>query len=149
MAIFRKQKKSINRYWTILMKPIRLLSTLGLLLICFGGAYYFLIHKPSADALRKAQQAQKQEEILKTRLEHAQTLIYLHQYPEAEKEYSKLLKENPQSSSVKADLARLFYYQGEQDKALNLLKQIPAYQRDEKTKLLMADLDLSLKHYVE
>lgn len=81
------------------------------------------------------------------RLEYARLLSNLHRYDESLIQLNKLLVEKPDSPIVKIEIAQVFYYQGKNKEALQLLEKIPQEDIDDKTKLLMADVYLALKEY--
>lgn len=135
------------------MKWSRVLSYFCLFFICAGGIYYFFIYKPFIDKIskdiNKAQVLEKTEKTWETQLKHAQMLSYLRQYVKAELKYRMLLNSKPNSNIVKVELAKILYYQGMYEEALNFLNQIPEAQKDEKVKLLIADIDIGLERYAE
>ncbi|QLH36681.1 MAG: tetratricopeptide repeat protein [Parachlamydiaceae bacterium] len=81
------------------------------------------------------------------RLEYARLLSNLHRYEEALTQLNKLLKEKPDSSLVLIEVAKIYYYEGKNIEALQILEKLPAKDVDNKTKLLMADINLALKKY--
>jgi thioredoxin-like negative regulator of GroEL len=134
------------------MQWIKPLSYILLFLILMGVIYGFFYWSNFHAEKRKNNLTNSQERAdanWNARLEHARLLTYRHQYDEAENIFRTLLNLRPDSIAVKVDLASLLYYQGKDQEALDLLNQIPAEQRDHQVKLLIADIQLSLKHYAE
>lgn len=81
------------------------------------------------------------------RLEYARLLKNLQRYNESYDQYQRLLKEKPDSSQIKIELAEILYYKGKKREALESLEEIPQNQLDEKSLLLMAEIYQSLKEY--
>ncbi|MDP1881112.1 MAG: tetratricopeptide repeat protein [Parachlamydiaceae bacterium] len=126
----------------------RALSCFCLLILLLGVLYYLLIFKPSEIEKRKHLHAvTKKEEVWNAKLEHAMMLSYQHHYEDAEQEFRFMLKQDPESITVKENLAFILFYQKKDQEALNLLEQIPTNKRNWKMNLLLADIYLSLKDY--
>ena len=81
------------------------------------------------------------------RWELARILSYTKKYAESVAEYEKLLAERPDLAEARAEMARVLFWNGEPEKAANLLQSIPADSMDEATNLLLADLLVSQKSY--
>lgn len=81
------------------------------------------------------------------RLEYARLLSNLHRYDESLIQLRKLLAEKTDSTAVQIEIAQVFYYQGKNEDALQMLERIPAKDISDKARLLMADIYLALKDY--
>lgn len=134
------------------MKWIKTLSYILLFFLFIGAIYGFFYYSNFKAEKRQSHLNNNQANLdakWNAQLEHARLLTYLHHYDEAEVAFRKLLELRPDSIAVKVDLASLLYYQGRYQEALDLLDQIPPEYREDKTKLLVADIQLALKHYAE
>lgn len=81
------------------------------------------------------------------RLEYARLLSNMKRYDESLIQLRMLLAKKPNSASVQIEIAKVFYYQGKSEEALEMLEKIPDKDIDDKTRLLMADIYLSLHKY--
>ncbi|MBF0100455.1 MAG: tetratricopeptide repeat protein [Desulfobacterales bacterium] len=125
----------------------------GLMLILFSD----YINSPSIiEAQENLAQNQNQnqypflnEEIpdWKARWELAKVLSYLKRYKESIFEYEKLLKEKPDLIEAKCEMANVLFWNGEQDKAIAVFRQIPEEKLDDKSKLFIADAYVAQKNY--
>lgn len=84
-----------------------------------------------------------------TRLEYARVLSYLKKYDESIEEYQKILKDNPNLTAAKIELAKVYYYQGNLDKALQLINELPKKDLTPEISLMIADTLLTKKNYDE
>lgn len=82
-----------------------------------------------------------------TRLEYARVLSNLKRYDESLLQYHKLLDEKPNAVVVRIEIARVLYYQGNNEEALELLENISSRDLDDKSLVLMGDIYLVLKDY--
>lgn len=83
------------------------------------------------------------------RWELARVLSYAKLYDESINEYEKLLRKRPDLTEAKLELANVFFWKGNPDRAIRLLKQVPQKEMTEETKVLMADLLVAQKDYAE
>ena len=83
------------------------------------------------------------------RLELARILSYMKRYDESIAEYEKVLKEKPDMLAAKAELARVFFWSGQTDKAFKMLQPIPLEDLDDQSRQVMADLYTARKNYAQ
>uniref|UniRef100_A0A7C4MS99 Tetratricopeptide repeat protein n=1 Tax=Desulfatirhabdium butyrativorans TaxID=340467 RepID=A0A7C4MS99_9BACT len=81
------------------------------------------------------------------RWELARILSYVKQYPESLREYERVLSERPDLWEAKVEMAHVLHWAGQSKKALDLLETTTEDQRDEATRLLMAELYVMQKAY--
>jgi tetratricopeptide (TPR) repeat protein len=81
------------------------------------------------------------------RLELARLLSYMKNYHESLKEYEQVLREKPDLVEAKMEMARVLFWSGQQQKAFNLLKDIPREKMDDETRKVLADLYAAQKKY--
>ena len=81
------------------------------------------------------------------RWELARALSYAKRHDESVTEYQKLLKERPDLSQARIEMANVLFWQGKKQEALSILESVSTRHIDDSSKLLMADLYLSQKDY--
>lgn len=81
------------------------------------------------------------------RWELARTLGYAKRYEESVAEYKKLLKEKPDLSKARIEMAKILFWQKKDREALAVLEGMGPRQLDVDSVLLMADLYRSRKSY--
>lgn len=81
------------------------------------------------------------------RWELAKVLSNVKRYDESILEYRKLLREKPELSKARVELANVFYWKGDREKALETLEKVPPKDVDEGGRLLMADIYVANKDY--
>lgn len=81
------------------------------------------------------------------RWELARVLSYAKRYDESITEYRKVLKEKPDLVDAKVELAKVFFWKGDDKAAIKTLEQIPPKNITGDTKVLMADLFVTQKDY--
>lgn len=81
------------------------------------------------------------------RLELARLLSYVKRYDESLAEYQKVLKEKPDLVDARLEMAAVLYWSGHAGEALNLLEQTPPEQLNADSRLLLADIYVTQKHY--
>ncbi len=83
------------------------------------------------------------------RLELARILSYLKRYDESIAEYEKVLKEKPEALSAKVELARVFFWSGQTEKAFRILQPIPPEDLDDQSRQVLAELYTARKDYTQ
>ena len=83
------------------------------------------------------------------RLELARVLSYVKRYDESIAEYQKLLKEKPDLTEAKIEMARVLFWKGDQQGAASILQQLPPADITGETKVLLADLLVAQKDYAK
>ncbi|MDZ7831946.1 MAG: tetratricopeptide repeat protein [Desulfobacterales bacterium] len=83
------------------------------------------------------------------RWELARVLSYVKRYEASIAEYKKVLKEKPDLTEAKLEMAKVLFWDGEQKKALGILEQISPKTIPGETKVLMADLFVAQKDYAK
>ncbi len=83
----------------------------------------------------------------KTRLEYARLLSYMKKFNESAAEYKKLLAEKPDSTQVKIELAKIYYYQHEYAQALAVVNEIPNEAITSEMQVILADILVAQKDY--
>ncbi|WP_027183311.1 tetratricopeptide repeat protein [Desulfovibrio inopinatus] len=81
------------------------------------------------------------------RLELARLLSYSKRYDEAIAEYKMLLKDTPDDFTVQAELARVYYWKGDETRALTMLRALPQTALDTESALVLADIYAATKQY--
>ncbi len=81
------------------------------------------------------------------RWELARVLSYADKYDESIAEYLKLLKEKPDLSEARVELANVWFWKGNREKAIEILEKIPPKEVDEDSRLLMAEIYVAKKAY--
>lgn len=99
--------------------------------------------EPSASAIGKAEEVPDWV----ARWELARALSYAKRYDDSITEYKKLLKEKPGLVKAKAEMAKVFLWQGKKQEAASILETIEPGQTDDESKLILADLYASRKSY--
>ncbi len=74
------------------------------------------------------------------RLELARLLSYAGKYGESTAEYEKVLAARPDDPAVSAELARVYFWDGKRDKAMEILSALPKDRLDPESGALLADL---------
>lgn len=87
------------------------------------------------------------DEEWKTRLAYARVLSYAKKFDKSEIEYQKLLKEKPDSITVKVELAKIYFYEKKYEEANALIAQIPVDQFPEGEETILADIAVIEKDY--
>jgi thioredoxin-like negative regulator of GroEL len=83
------------------------------------------------------------------RLELARILSYMKRYDESISEYEKVLQEKPDVPAARAELARVFFWNGQTDKAFKILQPIPLEDLDDQSRQVLADLYTARKDYAQ
>ena len=83
----------------------------------------------------------------KTRLEYARVLSYQKKYDESLAEYEKLLQTHPDHAEIKIDMAKVYYYQHQDEKALEIFNQLDSKDLTPELDLLRGDIYLAKKDY--
>jgi len=83
----------------------------------------------------------------KARWELARLLSYVKRYEESLAEYGKVLKERPDLLEAKLEMATVYAWKGQPDKAFEILGPIPLERIPEDKKVLVADLYTARKEY--
>ncbi len=83
------------------------------------------------------------------RLELARILSYMKRYDESISEYEKVLKEKPDALSAKVELARVFFWSGQTEKAFRMLQPIPLEALDDQSRQVLAELYTARKDYTQ
>jgi tetratricopeptide (TPR) repeat protein len=83
----------------------------------------------------------------KARWELARLLSYAKRYEESLAEYAKVLKERPDLLEAKVEMATVYTWKGQPDKAFEILSRIPLEQIPEDKRVLVADLYTARKEY--
>ena len=81
------------------------------------------------------------------RLDLARSLSYMKQYNESIQQYQKLLEIDPSSAIARRELAAVFFYSGNEKRALEEFSQVSDKDRDDKTWLVIADICLKQENY--
>ena len=81
------------------------------------------------------------------RLELARLLSYLKKYDESVAEYSKVLKEKPDSVEARMELGQVLFWSGKPDEALQALEQVPPDKLNDQARSVLADLYRAQKKY--
>ncbi len=81
------------------------------------------------------------------RWELARLLSYSEKYDASVREYQRLLQEKPELTDARVELANVFYWKGEKDKALEILEKISPKEVKEEERLLMANIYVANKEY--
>lgn len=81
------------------------------------------------------------------RWELARLLSYAQKYDASILEYQKLLQDKPELSDARVELAHVFFWKGEKDKAMEILEAIPPEDVNEEERLLMANIYAANKEY--
>ncbi|MDP1879745.1 MAG: tetratricopeptide repeat protein [Parachlamydiaceae bacterium] len=128
------------------------------LIILYGFIIYFAWLQRLAMAVEPGPQPsfEQQQDILNTedeindweaRLELARVLSYLKRYDDSLKEYQILIEKKPDSLIVKKELAKVLFYQGKTDQALEELLNISPENLDDATWIVLADIYRKNKNY--
>lgn len=83
------------------------------------------------------------------RWELARVLSYVRRYDESIEEYGKVLKEKPGLTEARIEMAKVFFWKGDQKAAAGILEKVPAKDITGDTKVLMADLLVAQKDYAK
>ena len=83
------------------------------------------------------------------RWELARVLSYAKRYDESITEYEKVLKEKPDLTEAKLEMAKVLFWKGDQKSAIQILQQVPPKDMTGDTKVLMADLLVAQKDYAK
>lgn len=83
------------------------------------------------------------------RLELARVLSYMKRYDESIAEYQKVLKDKPDLTEARIEMAKVLFWKGDQQAAARMLEAVPAKDMTGETKVLMADLLVAQKDYVK
>jgi len=81
------------------------------------------------------------------RWELARVLSYAKRYDESITEYGKVLKEKPDLMDAKVELAKVLFWNGDGNTAIQMLEQIPPKNITGETRVFMADLCMTQKNY--
>jgi thioredoxin-like negative regulator of GroEL len=81
------------------------------------------------------------------RWELARLLSYAGKYDESIREYRKLLRERPELTDARVELANVLFWKGEKHQALEILEGIPSKEVTEEERLLMANIYVADKAY--
>ncbi len=81
------------------------------------------------------------------RWELARVLSYVKRYDDAITEYQQLLRKKPELTEAKIEMAKVFFWKGDQKVALRILEGLPPTAITEDTKILLADLLAAQKNY--
>ncbi|MBN1103400.1 MAG: tetratricopeptide repeat protein [Deltaproteobacteria bacterium] len=83
----------------------------------------------------------------KARWELARLLSYVKRYEESLAEYGKLIRERPDLLEAKVEMAGVYTWKGEPDKAFEILNPIPLERIPEDKRIVLADLYTARKEY--
>lgn len=83
------------------------------------------------------------------RWELARVLSYMKRYDESIAEYQKVLKDKPDLTEARIEMAKILFWKGDQQAAARMLEAVPAKDMTGETKVLMADLLVAQKDYVK
>lgn len=81
------------------------------------------------------------------RWELARLLSYAGKYDESIREYRKLLRERPEATDARVELANVLFWKGEKRQALEILEGIPPKALTEEERLLMANIYVAEEAY--
>lgn len=84
---------------------------------------------------------------VKTRLEYARVLSYQKKYDESIAEYEKVLKADPNLTEAKAELAKVYYYKKEYEKAIDTLSQLSEKELTPELHIILGDTYVAQKNY--
>lgn len=84
---------------------------------------------------------------VKTRLEYARVLSYQKKYDESLIQYQKILKENPQHLEARAEIAKIYFYKKEYEKAVEALNQLSEKELTPELHLILGDTYVAQKDY--
>ncbi|MGM0426557.1 MAG: tetratricopeptide repeat protein [Thermodesulfobacteriota bacterium] len=83
------------------------------------------------------------------RWELARVLSYVQRYDEAINEYQKVLREKPDLTEAKLEMAKVLFWKGDQEVALRILEEVSPKAITGDTKVLMADLFAAQNEYAK
>jgi tetratricopeptide (TPR) repeat protein len=83
------------------------------------------------------------------RWELARVLSYVKRYDESIAEYEKVLKEKPDLTEARIEMAKVLFWKGDQKTAARILEQVPPKDMTGETQVLMADLLVARKDYAK
>lgn len=130
------------------MKPLSIILTAA---VTFAAIIFLTVppsssaREPKAPALSTASAEEIPDWL--ARWELARTLSYAKRYDESVAEYKKLLKEKPDLSKAKIEMAKILFGQKEEQEALAILEGVDPRQFDIDSVLLMADLYRDRRSY--
>lgn len=81
------------------------------------------------------------------RWELARLLSYVKRYDESLSEYRKLLAERPDLTEARAEMAAVYFWNNQPQKAMDLLEQVPMEQLDDEARVMMADIYTAQQQY--
>lgn len=81
------------------------------------------------------------------RWELARLLSYLKRYDQSLAEYEKVLRERPDLLDARVEMALVYSWRGDAERALAIFRQIPAEKMDDRAKIAMADAYAAGKMY--
>jgi tetratricopeptide (TPR) repeat protein len=84
---------------------------------------------------------------IQARVEYATMLTHLKRFDEALEQYGILLKKDPQNLQYRLEEAKIYYYLGRSDQAFHIIENLNENNLDDKEKIMIADIYLSLKNY--
>ena len=83
----------------------------------------------------------------RARWEMARLLSYTRQYGEAIIAYRQVLEEKPELAEAKVELARVLYWTGKRQEALQVFESIPENKLDDTSRIILGDLYAFSKQY--
>lgn len=132
----------------------RKLKIYSLILIIFIPLFHLIAQaevelpsKPPTNENLKSSQEEEEISDWQARLELARVLSYLQKYEESLQEYQRLLQEHPESSIARIEMAKILFFMGRTDESLQQFSQVPSKDIDDKTWIVIADLNRKIKNY--
>jgi len=69
------------------------------------------------------------------------------QYARALEQYERLIEQNPDLAEARAEMARVLFWNGERDRARQILEDLPDQALDESARLTLAEIYIAEKNY--